>query len=419
MLMRNMTFATGRRIAALSTLLLIAAWLCGCAKAAQTTVLMSIDMRTEIAAGRFDPAADRVGVRGAVAPLSWQLTRLADATDETGMYELTLQFAQPGPNTQPVPYKFKIERPGRPDEGWEGGRNRSFVLGDGAQVQRLQRAYGEDSAPLPAHRVGMIERLAPQVSAWVSAREVQVWLPPGYAENPERRYPVLYLHDGQNLFDAVAAGAEWQIDETAQRLVQAGAVAPMIIVGVASNDDRIADYTPVPGTAQQDGPMGGNGPGYAHYLVQELKPEIDRRFRTLPGRETTAVGGSSLGGLISMWLVLNERDTFGAALVISPAAWWADDAIVEQVRQQPWDVGMPPPRLWLDVGAREGDGMIGGARALRDALTARGWQVSYLEQPDGGHDEASWAARVEPMLRWLYAAAPCPVSQVCCRSPGG
>lgn len=406
MLLRNMKLLAGRRIAVLSVLLPIALGLCGCAKPPQTTVLMRIDMRAEIAAGRFDPAAERVGVRGAVAPLSWDHTRLADGTADAGIFQLTLQFARPGPNTQPVPYKFKIEHPSRPDEGWESGRNRSFVLGDGAQVQRLQRAYGEDSAPRPAHRVGTIERLAPEASAWVSAREVQVWLPPGYAESPERRYPVLYLHDGQNLFDAVAAGAEWQIDETAQRLVQAGVVAPMIIVGVASNDDRIADYTPVPGTFQQNGPMGGNGLRYGHYLVQELKPLIDRRYRTLPGRETTAVGGSSLGGLISMWLVLSERDTFGAALVVSPATWWGDGAIIDQVRQQQWDAGLAPPRLWLDIGARESNGMIDGARALRDALTVRGWQVSYLEQPDGGHDEASWAARVEPMLRWLYAAVP-------------
>lgn len=398
-----MTRVIARLIAALPIAVLPAAGVGVCAPLPPpTTVQFTMDLRGEITAGRFDPGTDRVGVRGAVAPLSWEQTQLARASTNAGLYELTLRFKHPAAEAQPIPYKFKIEHPGRPDAGWESGRNRSFVLGDGARLQRLRRAFGEDSDALPAQRVGTIERWTPQPSARVSPREVQVWLPPGYAEQPERRYPVLYLHDGQNLFDALAAGAEWQIDETAQRLLLADAIAPMIIVGVASNDDRITDYTPVPNTAAPDGPVGGGGPGYAHYLVQELKPQIDQHYRTQPGREATAVGGSSLGGLMSMWLVLNEPNTFGAALVVSPAAWWADYAIVEQARGQPWPSGLTPPRVWMDVGAREGDGMIGGARALRDALLARGWQLHYLEQPDGGHDEASWAARVEPMLRWLH-----------------
>lgn len=376
------------------------------AGATSTAVQLVIDMRAEIKAGHFHPDTDRIGLRGAVPPLSWSRTLEAQASAVPGLYELRLEFRGPGAGPQPVPYKFKIERAGQPDAGWESGRNRVLVLdhpqGAFAQaVQRVERVFGDEPGAPAAQRVGHFDRLSPRPSAWVSPREVQVWLPPAYAEQPTRHYPVLYLHDGQNLFDALAAGAEWQVDETAQRLVESGQIAPMIIVGVASNDDRVLDYTPMARAAREAGPPGGGAPRYAQYLVHELKPEIDRRYRTLADRAHTAVGGSSLGGLVSMWLVVHQPETFGAALVVSPSVWWADQAILDLVRQQPWPTGLAAPRLWLDVGHREGERMVSGARALRAALQSRGWGVHYLEQPDGGHDELSWAARFEPMLRWL------------------
>jgi predicted alpha/beta superfamily hydrolase len=359
-----------------------------------------IDMRAEIAAGRFQPERDQVGVRGATPPLSWQRSALAQPASPPGWYDLSLDFEAPGPNAQPLPYKFKIEQSGHADDGWENGPNRSLRLPAAGQTLTVQRAFGEQTDAPPPQRVGQIERLAPQASAWVGPREVQVWLPPGYDANSAQRYPVLYLHDGQNLFDAQAAGAEWQVDETAQALVSTGQVPPMIIVGVASTGDRILDYTPW--VAASAKPQGGGAARYARYLVDELKPLIDRRYRTLPERAHTAVGGSSLGGLVSMWLVLHEPTTFGAGLVVSPSVWWADRALLQDVATTPWPADLPAPRLWLDVGAREAEGMVDGARALRQALHTRGWTAHYLEQADGGHDEASWAARFEPMLTWLY-----------------
>jgi predicted alpha/beta superfamily hydrolase len=299
-----------------------------------------------------------------------------------------------------VAYKFKVERAGRPDAGWESGRNRALVLVPGAQ--RLERAFGSDPGAAPPLRTGRIDRLAPQPSAWVDAREVQVWLPPGYADAPETRYPVLYLHDGQNVFDAAAAGAEWQVDETAQRLVGRGEIGPMIIVAVASTAERTQDYTPVPHLLPGSGPVGGGAARYGRYLVQELKPLIDTRYRTRPERANTALGGSSFGGLVSMWLLLEHPATFGAALVVSPSVWWGDAAILDQVARQHIAAGEGPPRIWLDMGTGEGDAALHGARRLRDALRQRGWPVAYLEQAGAGHDEAAWAARVEPMLRFLY-----------------
>ncbi|MDM4766013.1 alpha/beta hydrolase-fold protein [Pelomonas sp. SE-A7] len=372
-----------------------------------------IDLRAEIAAGRFDPARDQVGLRGSVAPLSWGRTLPAKPAAQ-GLYKLGVVFEQIPFGGQPLQYKFKIDRPGAtPDNGWEDGRNHS--LGFPSEQQQVARAFNAEPAKLPAQRTGQIDRLPPIASSHVSPRGLQVWLPPGYEREPQRRYPVLYLHDGQNVFDADAAGAEWQVDETAQRLVLAGAIEPVIIVAVDSNSrDRFLDYTPtemlIPAARSgrdKDERQGGGGPRYARYLVEDLKPFIDQRYRTRPEPASTAVGGSSLGGLISMWLLLHHGDTFGAGLVVSPSVWWDDMFLLRDVRTTA-PVGTARPRAWLDMGDHEGPGALVAARQLRDALLARGWQsggtLGYMEQAGAGHDEAAWASRVEPMLRYLYGS---------------
>ncbi len=385
---------------------------------AAASVEFVIDMRVEIAASRFDPARDTVGVRGAVAPLSWQQTLTASAVPGApGLYRLLLQMEPSAAAGQPVAHKFKVDTPGRPDAGWEPGRNRAWLLDAAApdarpeqRVQRVQRVFGTDPAAPPPQRTGRIDRLPAQPSVHVAPREVQVWLPPGYADQPERRYPVLYLHDGQNVFDADAAGSEWQADEAAQRGVLAGELQPMIIVAVASTDTRMHDYTPWPRSKNLHDlfsaapPGGGGGPAYGRYLMQELKPAIDARYRTLPGREHTALGGSSLGGLVTMWLLLEHGTTFGAGLVVSPSVWWADEAIVGAVQRAPAD--LPAPQLWLDMGTAEGPNAVPMARRLRAALLARGWELRYEEAAGAAHTEAAWAQRLPAMLRFLYGSKP-------------
>jgi predicted alpha/beta superfamily hydrolase len=368
------------------------------ARGAGSDVLFEIDLREAVAQGRFDPARDRVGVRGALPPLSWAETRAAVATATPGVYAARVGFdgARAG---SLLAYKFKIDRPGAaPDDGWETGPNRSVELRPGLVVAR---AFDSQPDAPPPVLTGDIRDLGVIASRHVSPRAVQVWLPPGYERDPARRHPVLYLHDGQNVFDARAAGAEWQVDEVAQRLVDGGAIRPPIVVAVASNGDRFDDYTPWPHTL--DGvTRGGRAANYGRFLVEELKPLIDARFRTLPAREHTALGGSSLGGLVTMWLLLEHAATFSAGLVVSPSVWWARGEIVAAVQQAALPAGLAPPKVWLCVGAREGRAMVHGARLLRDALLQRGWAPVGVEEPGGGHDEASWADRVEPMLRFLY-----------------
>ena len=207
-------------------------------------VRFHLDLRAAITDGRFDPARDTVGVRGAIAPLGWDRTLAATPwPGRPGWYRAEVVLAAAA--AQPLAHKFKIDRPGAaPDDGWETGRNRAAAVSGPETV--VERAFGDDpGAPAP-RRTGRIERIAPMPSAYVTPREIQVWLPPGYGESPSARYPVLVMHDGQNLFDHIAAGAEWQVDEAAEAGVRDGTLAPVIVVAVASTSTRTLDYTPVP-----------------------------------------------------------------------------------------------------------------------------------------------------------------------------
>jgi predicted alpha/beta superfamily hydrolase len=396
--------------------LLCSAWLaCGGALAA-STVRFEADLSAEIGAGRFDPQRDGVGLRGGFAPLVWDRGLPMQAIGH-GRYALTVRFDAAPPAGQPIQHKFRIERPGLgADEGWEPGRNHALVLREGEQT--VARQFGAAPADVVLQRTGQIDPLGTVLSRWVAPRGVQVWLPPGYAADADRRHPVLYLHDGQNVFDAAAAGAEWGVDETSQRLAQAGIIGPPIVVAIASGPDRMADYTPTSTwlTAQrlgrpQGAQVGGGAPAYARFVLDELKPLIDARYRTRPEAANTAVGGSSLGGLVSLWMALHHADRVGAALVVSPSLWWDDALALREVQASRWAgaagaAALPQrPRLWLSMGGQEGEGALPAARQLHAALVRAGWrgrQLQYLEVPDARHDEASWAAQVEGMMRFLY-----------------
>jgi predicted alpha/beta superfamily hydrolase len=239
-------------------------------------------------------------------------------------------------------------------------------------------------------------------------RDVLVYLPTGYRRFLRRRYPVLYLQDGQNVFDAATAfgGVEWNVDETAQRLTRKRLIEPLIIVAVNNTGtERIHEYTPTRAVAlagrQRNKRSRGLSRKYGKFLTKELKPFIDANYRTRTEAEFTGLGGSSLGGLLTMTLGLWFPDVFSRLAVMSPSVWWDDQVIVRMVEALDEKL---PLRIWLDTGTHE----IGweGTRALRDALVERGWRLhddlQYTEAEGAGHTESAWAARVDPMLRFLF-----------------
>jgi len=233
-------------------------------------------------------------------------------------------------------------------------------------------------------------------------RTVLVYLPPGYEPSSDVRYPVLYLHDGQNVFDqATSFSQEWRVDETAQELIVGGRIAPLIVVGVYNTGEhRLDEYTP---TSRPDKGGGGHADDYGRMLVEELKPFIDREYRTLSDAANTAMGGSSLGGLLTMHLGVRYPAVFGKLAALSPSVWWDDRVILAEIAALPEKL---PQRIWVDAGTAEGEEVIADARRLRDALTAKGWtlgtDLSYMEADGGGHDEASWGDRIDLVLQFLF-----------------
>ena len=243
-------------------------------------------------------------------------------------------------------------------------------------------------------------------------RDVLVYLPRGYSRFSRKHYPVLYLQDGQNVFDATTsfAGVEWGVDETAQRLSRQNLIQPIIIVAVANaGEDRIHEYAPTAGVieskAKRKERSKGLGRKYGRFLIEELKPYIDKRYRTKPEAAFTGLGGSSLGGLLTLSLGLWFPNVFTRLIVMSPSVWWDDCVIYDMVDELD---RKPPLKVWLDTGTREPGWER--ARGLVDRLIKKGWRLNddlaYLEMNDAEHSEAAWAMRVEPALRFLFPANP-------------
>lgn len=240
-------------------------------------------------------------------------------------------------------------------------------------------------------------------------RDVIVYLPPGYETSKNQRYCVFYMHDGQNLFDGATSfipGQEWRVDETAQRLIAAGKIEPLIVVGIYNTKDRIDEYTPAPDAKYK---QGGKADLYGRMLMEELKPFIDSHYRTKRDAKHTGLAGSSLGGLASLYLALRYPKVFGRAAVVSPSVWFANKQIVHYVEALPKKTSS---RIWMDIGTKEGrtpeeaQQTVEDARLLRDTLVKKGWKLgkdlNYFEAEGAEHNEAAWAARVESILEFLF-----------------
>lgn len=236
-------------------------------------------------------------------------------------------------------------------------------------------------------------------------RTLRILLPPGYDGSGEA-YPVVYMHDGQNLFSkkTAAHGMEWEADETAGRLIGGKKTRPFIIVGIDNTPARVSEYTQ---TRDEKSGEGGAAEEYARFLEREVVPYVDGLYRTIPRRQGRAVMGSSLGGLVSLYILATRPQTFSMAGVMSPSLWWGQRSIFGLVERStiPADA-----KIWLDMGMRESsEETVPDAIDMERLLQARGLRYgeNLLFMLDGpaAHNEAAWARRLHNPLQWFFGPA--------------
>ena len=337
------------------------------------------------------------------ASSTYALTRLPDGT-----YAITLPAA-----TGTIQYKFtrggwdNVES----TAGNEDVANRSYTFSSGPAevVQQVMNWKDLTAATPPARRHTVTANVQimkedfalPQLNG--RTRRVWLYLPTGYATS-KHRYPVLYLQDGQNVFDAATSfSGEWGVDETLSQLQMKGLDAASCIVVAVDNGgkSRLDEYSPWRNAEYG----GGEGDQYLEFLVQTLKPYIDTHYRTWPDRGSTGIGGSSMGALIATYAALKYPSVFGKVAAFSPAYWFAEKPLVDYVRQHPAN---PDTRFYFVSGATESETMVPLMKAMRDALQATrvpARNLSLAVRPDGKHAEWFWNREFAAGYRWLFASA--------------
>jgi predicted alpha/beta superfamily hydrolase len=241
-----------------------------------------------------------------------------------------------------------------------------------------------------------------------NTRLVRVWLPPEYDGWGATRYPVLYLNDGQNLFDPLTAfaGVDWRVGETAARMIAGHKIPPLIIVGIDNTKNRANEY--IPYKSKDPRVPDAKGKCYPEFLRREVMPLIEERYSVLRGPENTGLGGSSLGGLITLYTQLAAPGVFGRLLIESPSLFVANRKILrESRRSRGW-----PARMYLGMGTRETGNaendakIVDDVRELEAILRAAGLDEKRLKvriEEGATHNEAAWAARFPEALEFLYS----------------
>jgi predicted alpha/beta superfamily hydrolase len=244
-------------------------------------------------------------------------------------------------------------------------------------------------------------------------RTIRVWLPPGYddASNKERRYPVLYMLDGQNVFDACLSDVsqhEWGVDETVQKLIAEKKIPPLIVVGVDhAGKDRAREYLPYKdfvGNADMDEPAGKLFPDF---MTKEVMPLVDSHYRTLPGQPNTGIGGSSYGGVATLYALLARPNTFGYGLIESPVMWIGMGQLVRDTSP----LVALPKKVFVAFGGKEvtdpviSEKMIGLIRQVETNFHSAGYDESnfrFVVDPEALHTEAAWEQRLPGALTFLF-----------------
>lgn len=242
-----------------------------------------------------------------------------------------------------------------------------------------------------------LERFTIASGRW-APRDVTVYVPDS-ARRGAAPLPLLVLNDGQNLFEpdrAHVAGQHWRVAETMDALLAVGRIPPMIVAGIDhAGPARILEFTPTPG----DRPGAGGAAAYGRFVMTQVVPYLHRAYNARIDADGLAMGGSSLGGLVTLAIARQFPGRFSRLLVMSPSVWWDDRVILKRLRR----VGFHPrPRVWLDIGRREGARAVTDTGSLRDVLVWQTAALRFTEVPGADHSERAWADRLPAALEWLY-----------------
>jgi len=268
-------------------------------------------------------------------------------------------------------------------------------------------ALAAQDTPRYPSRSGHIEVIEGfESKALANKRRIWVYLPPSYAKNPTEKYPVFYMHDGQNLFDGMTSyipNKEWKCDESAEALIDAGVIRPLIIVGIDNAGmDRGNEYLPSK-VKFRGAEMGGKANLYTQMLTDEIMPMINSKYRTLTGPKNTAVGGSSFGGIISLHIGLTRPDVYGYVAALSPSLWWDNHLLTKNYDALKAKL---PFKLWMDIGTKEGPEAVPDCDAMDKVLKHKGWKprrdYTYVVDSDAEHNEVAWSHRFPAILRFFF-----------------
>lgn len=323
-----------------------------------------------------------ITIRGDGSALNWY-----DGEDATWTNDNVWVWSSP-PGTGAFEFKPLIN-----DNTWSTGAN-YYVPNDNSEVH-IYPFFG----PAQGTLVTIPNFYSSQLNNY---RHLILYLPPSYNENTLKHYPVLYMHDGQNLFEANTAfgGVEWEVDETLNSMIGLGDVQEVIVVGLYSTANRLSEYTP---TVDPDY-GGGNADAYLDFIENSVKPYIDSNYRTLAGTEDTLIMGSSLGGLVSCYGAWTRPDVFGSAGCMSSSFWWDEENFVAEVDN--YQSSKKDITIYLDVGGYESSAMQSATNrmtgALEDLNYVHGDDLFHWYDSYGGHNETSWANRLDiPFERLL------------------
>jgi enterochelin esterase-like enzyme len=326
---------------------------------------------------------------------NWQADKVRLEKNKEKQWKAVLKL----PKGQPLEFKFtkgKWEKEAADEKGTPFPNAQLITTKDTTVEISIKNWKTANQTSFKGQITGTVKYHKNLTAKGLHSRNLIVWLPPGYENNPKKHYPVLYMHDGQNIFDPKTSsfGTDWQLDETADSLIRNESIEPIIIVGIYNTKDRSAEYLP-----------GDTARRYMNFMVNAVKPLIDRTYRTLPDREHTATGGSSAGGILSFMLAWEYPEVFSKAMCMSPAFKIEHIDYVKEVLA--YEGRQKDILIYADNGGVGLEKKLQpGIDEMLEALQQKGYVMNqdlfWVQDEKAEHSEKAWAQRAGGALELFY-----------------